>query len=1236
MEAEVIMSVVTTSHDALQAPVVEHQLSDAQAVSGPDGAEVLAGMPRNAGLIAQEAVERGWDVRAERRWTGRTWARVVVITGLEMVRAGVEEREHLCAWSEDKGSYLGSASSDGFKAVREAVKGTRPVNREHENTGRTVWGRDAAEWVRQMDGAVSKVSVAFADARDAFNTLDGSTPEGERAVALASAAYSEARDSERSAVDAVTAARAWLAETDGADARGCASWRRVVVLAAQHVKEAAERIADAAARAEREALAAPIITEAQERLNAQEAAWRARLAESGRGPTARGYAGLIVMFEDAARDWCGYFDGYTDYQGQAHAANGDAELSFVAQYDAWKASRNTHDRVSFPSRFTKAALMAGDRVDTAAVAFTLAVAAHIEGRGAERLREAAAAVQKNPQGFDTGNDRKALADWSKYPHISYGEPNQLAEHAPAEWEALQTAQAAYQGVKDFEAALHWDARHAGERAETRSEADETGRQGAQTARAEREASGIAAKEWAAAARRFEDAHARTVGAVRLAGKSVEVAEAACRKAGEGHEGWQFLTWCQEAYGEAARAGRSAAHVADAAQTYREAGHLADYISECARMEDLAKVAEAAAEECRQWDGQAIEEAHDVTVRRQAECATLDAGERPIPATAEVIAFHQMPGVVMRLVCACGAVHGGYVPVRVRGLRGEQAPDLANVTDWDIAAALDGAGLAPEDGPTVWRRGVLVTSHDDGFPVTGFATVVDVVVAGTGAVVTEEPHPDDPPAEAEAYAAVMAECQVQRDAVTRVWSVDRMERGNVPHGNPYAREAAESATADVQPLMSRAAEAEGIAGAAAMVRAEILPALVIAREAVEAYDDHRSEEARVHAMPAATDQIERDERQRPQTLAILRADDENEEAEGGELPPQAPGDDALAPVDAAPLRVYMFNAGAAALWVHVSGPRDEHVSAAEHVATTASVAALRVGSLTDTDADTALVAAGWERFGEWDEDRSAPVRRAATGAETEPVRLALPAAPMRLAIEAAPVNVPGGVVADLEAREAARVVDGLGWSREFADVVRKAAASHLVPESGGKFRALGAAGRRGKLVKAERVRLLWGAGFLARDASGLIVATADGMEALRMVDLAPEALRSEKDVMAAVRKARRARQWDSRDGQDANALPVLPRGGEEARRRAAARRALERWEERAEESRKEAARVRARARIRDRRERRAEEQRRAEGAVACRGCRGVYPVEARCGRCRERAAEGLPLVDFLALPAAAAG
>ncbi|MYR63690.1 hypothetical protein GTY54_48330, partial [Streptomyces sp. SID625] len=448
------------------------------AALGADAAAVaLEGMPKNAGGLVHEAEQRGWDVRVERRWTGRLWVRAAVFSGLVMVRAGVEETEHVCTWNETTSKFMASASTGGFKVVREAVKSARVVSREREATGRTVWGRDAAEWARQMDDAVAKVTAVLWEARDTFKALEGSTPKGARAMELAATAYAEAKAAERSATDAVKAARAWLTETNGKDARGCASWRRAIVLAGQHVKAAGETVADAMARAEREALAAPIIEEAQARLVAQEAQWRKQLADAGCEPSARGYAGLIVMFEGSSRAWCAWFDGHTDYDGVTHAGHGDPSLSFVAQYDAWAKSRRSSRSVYYPSRYTSAALIAGDRVGAAAVAFTLAVADRIEGRGAENLRKAASAVRKNPRGFGTGNDRKHLADWAKYPHNSDGEPTRLAEHAVAEWAALETAQGAYNGVRDFEKALHWDAHYAGERAEARAKADRACRGG---------------------------------------------------------------------------------------------------------------------------------------------------------------------------------------------------------------------------------------------------------------------------------------------------------------------------------------------------------------------------------------------------------------------------------------------------------------------------------------------------------------------------------------------------------------------------------------------------------------------------------------------------------------------------------------------------------------------------------------------------------------------------------------
>ncbi|MEV8544342.1 hypothetical protein [Streptomyces sp. NPDC051572] len=681
------------------------------AIGAEAAAAALAGMPRNAGVLVREASELGWDVRAERRWTGRLWVRAAVFSGLMMVPAGVEETEHVCAWNESTGKLVASASTGGFKAVREDIKAVRVVSRKQEATGRTVWGRDAAEWVRQMDGAVAKVSAALCDARDAFNALDGSSPTGARAVELASAAYAEAKTAERSAVDAVKAARTWLAETNGDDARGCASWRRAVVLAGQHVKEAGETIADATARAGREALAAPIIEEARERLNAQETQWRKRLAESGREPSARGYAELIVMFEDSSRDWAAWFDGYTDHGGVKHAGQGDSSQSFVAQYDAWGKSKHSDRSVHFPSPYTSASLIAGGRVDAAGLAFTLAVVDRIEGRGAETLRKAAA-VRKHPQGFGTANDRKYLADWSKYPHNSYGEPTRLAEHAPAEWAALETAQAAYNGVQDFRNALYWDTYYAGERANARAAADRAGLAGRDDARAERAESGRAASAWAADVERLTTARVRVHEAVVLAAGDVERAQACGDRVRKGDaladDVWSAIRSCEEAYDDVNRAKRDAAHYAESAETYREAGALSGYVAECARMEDAAARAEAGREETLNLYGCTFEDAATVEEDRHAACAALPAVERPAAVAAEVTDFKPW-GAGLRLVCACGAVHAPTVPV-VDG-DGAHVGALVNATDWMINGLLKTAGLRATVGRDQWSRGVLLSSVD---------------------------------------------------------------------------------------------------------------------------------------------------------------------------------------------------------------------------------------------------------------------------------------------------------------------------------------------------------------------------------------------------------------------------------------------------------------------------------------------------------------------------------------------
>ncbi|MEW1548412.1 hypothetical protein [Streptomyces tsukubensis] len=684
-------------------------------------------MPKNAGALVREADRLGWDVRTERRWTGRLWVRAVVFSGLVMVRAGVEETKHVCAWNEATGKFVASASTGGFKAVREVIKTVRVASREQEAAGRTVWGRDAADWVRQMDDAVTKVTVVLCDARDVFDALDGSTPTGARAVELASVAYAEARSAERSAAGAVAAARAWVTETNGEDARGCASWRRSIVLAGQHVKEAGKAVADAAARAEREALAAPIIEQAQERLIAQEVQWRKQLADAGREPSARGYAGLIVMFEDSSRAWCAWFDGHTDYDGVTHAGHGDPSLSFVAQYDAWGKSRRSSRSVYYPSRYTAASLIAGDRVTAAALAFTLAVVDRIEGRSAETLRKAAAAVRKNPQGFGTSNDRKHLADWSKHPRSSFGESVRLAGHAPAEWAALGTAQAAYKGVGDFEHALYWDAHYAGERAEARAEADRAGLAGRDDARAERAASGRTAAAWEAAVERLTTARGRVYAAVILAAGDLERARACGGRVREddalAEDVWSAVRSCEEVYDNVHRAKRDAAHYEESAEVYRAVGALSDFVAECERMEEAAARAESAREETLNLYGCVFEDsATAVEGRRRLQGST--ASDRPV--RGEVIADLK-PGVV-----------DGGEPVL------QDADDAAGAADGEhglgngkgaAGSASAGLGGCPR-GEVVGEVGVQLGEGFELLAELEGAGAAEVAVVGSGAEAAE--------------------------------------------------------------------------------------------------------------------------------------------------------------------------------------------------------------------------------------------------------------------------------------------------------------------------------------------------------------------------------------------------------------------------------------------------------------------------------------------------------------------
>ncbi|MFI1169206.1 DUF3560 domain-containing protein [Streptomyces sp. NPDC020801] len=231
------------------------------------------------------------------------------------------------------------------------------------------------------------------------------------------------------------------------------------------------------------------------------------------------------------------------------------------------------------------------------------------------------------------------------------------------------------------------------------------------------------------------------------------------------------------------------------------------------------------------------------------------------------------------------------------------------------------------------------------------------------------------------------------------------------------------------------------------------------------------------------------------------------------------------------------------------------------------------------------------------------------------------------VEAPRTDIERSVARFLDERRAADTVPGLGWSPAMADVVGYAAAGELHADGVGGFRRGEDVGTR--RVDRERVRLLIGAGFLKapeRALPGPVECTADGREALQLVALNPAGLLPEGEAMGAVRHAKRANQWMSRERQEANALTPLPGGEEVARRRAEAARRMEEWEREAAERRARTGAILARAEEEEAEERRQAEARRAAEAAPCVNCAGVYPVEARCGECRDRAAAGLPLVD----------
>ncbi|WP_406378317.1 hypothetical protein [Streptomyces sp. NBC_01618] len=95
------------------------------------------------------------------------------------------------------------------------------------------------------------------------------------------------------------------------------------------MRAALEQVKDAPRATEAKALALVAIAEGESELQAQEEAWRTRLAAEGREPTAAAYGRLIQMFEDPQRAWVSW-----------HAEHGHAGEPFHEAYDRWTEERH--------------------------------------------------------------------------------------------------------------------------------------------------------------------------------------------------------------------------------------------------------------------------------------------------------------------------------------------------------------------------------------------------------------------------------------------------------------------------------------------------------------------------------------------------------------------------------------------------------------------------------------------------------------------------------------------------------------------------------------------------------------------------------------------------------------------------------------------------------------------------------------------------------------------------------
>ncbi|MFI7405928.1 hypothetical protein ACIBW9_36600 [Streptomyces sp. NPDC049541] len=402
-------------------------------------ADEVGKLPKNARILAEAATANGWDVTVTANLMQGTLVQAVEVSGEFPARTGTQHFTARCVW--DGARYWPSASQRNgrhgatFREVLAWMRDVRAINRADEEAGRTVWGRDAAEWHRQLSDAVTKIAEAAAQARFEHEQVTGDAAERARA------ALADAEQAHRDAVAALTRAQRAYRASGGEDARPLAAERDAVLDAGKRARAALERVKDAPRAAAAEALALVAITEGERELQAEEEAWRARLAAEGREPTAAGYGRLIQMFEDPQRAWVAW-----------HAEHGRVGEPFHEAYDRWTEER--HGKGHRPA-YTRAYLNASSALKAARGALAAAVGTTQGGQDGERL-------VRLGRDWRHRNSQSALASWLESGWKADARVAEFAEQHPDEAEAVRVARLTVDCVEDYRRAEReaWEAERA--------------------------------------------------------------------------------------------------------------------------------------------------------------------------------------------------------------------------------------------------------------------------------------------------------------------------------------------------------------------------------------------------------------------------------------------------------------------------------------------------------------------------------------------------------------------------------------------------------------------------------------------------------------------------------------------------------------------------------------------------------------------------------------------------------